>query len=168
MLKIRGHYFKLRKNEIVPLIIMGIIVAISSLALFVAYNYMEAGIASTILFVYPIMVAVIMAAIYHEKLTLQTILCIIMALGGIILLYDGGEEGATLSLTGTLIVLGAAFAYSLYIVGINRPIFKHISFDIIIKRNESASFPLGIIAFKTCSSIEGYYIAFNTACDIKG
>ena len=125
MLKLRGHDFKLRKNEIVPLIIMGIIVAISSLALFVAYNYMEAGIASTILFVYPIMVAVIMAAIYHEKLTLQTILCIIMALGGIILLYDGGE-GATLSLTGTLIVLGAAFAYSLYIVGINRPIFKHM------------------------------------------
>ena len=108
MLKLRGHDFKLRKNEIVPLIIMGIIVAISSLALFVAYNYMEAGIASTILFVYPIMVAVIMAAIYHEKLTLQTILCIIMALGGIILLYDGGEEGATLSLTGTL------------------PIFKHM------------------------------------------
>ena len=66
-----------------------------------------------------------MAAIYHEKLTLQTILCTIMALGGIILLYDGGE-GATLSLTGTLIVLGAAFAYSLYIVGINRPIFKHM------------------------------------------
>lgn len=126
MLKLRGHDFKLHKNEIVPLVIMGIIVAISSLALFVAYNYMEAGIASTILFVYPIMVAVIMAAIYHEKLTLQTILCIIMALGGIILLYDGGEEGATLSLTGTLIVLGAAFAYSLYIVGINRPIFKHM------------------------------------------
>ncbi len=42
---------------------------LSSLALFVSYNYMEASIASTMLFVYPIMVALIMAVVYHEKLT---------------------------------------------------------------------------------------------------
>lgn len=52
-----------------------------------SYNYMSAGIASTLLFVYPIMVAVIMTCVYGERLTLSTSLCILMALSGIALLY---------------------------------------------------------------------------------
>ena len=74
MLKSRGRSFRLQRKEIFPLIIMGLLVAISSLTLFQSYNFMEAGIASTLLFVYPIMVALIMSVVFKEKLTLQTIL----------------------------------------------------------------------------------------------
>ena len=77
MIKLRGRDFKLKRKEILPLVIMGLLVALSSLTLFQSYNYMAAGIASTLLFVYPIMVALIMAFLFKEKLTLQTILCII-------------------------------------------------------------------------------------------
>ena len=45
MIKARGRNFKLKPNEIVPLILMGLLVSFSSLALFQSYNYMEAGIA---------------------------------------------------------------------------------------------------------------------------
>lgn len=100
MIKLRGRDFKLKRKEIFPLIIMGLLVALSSLTLFQSYNYMAAGIASTLLFVYPIMVALIMAFLFKEKLTLQTILCIMLALGGIALLYKG-EDGSVLSLTGS-------------------------------------------------------------------
>ena len=96
MIKARGRNFKLKPNEIVPLILMGLLVSFSSLALFQSYNYMEAGIASTLLFVYPILVALIMAFVFKEKLTLQTIFCILLALGGIGLLYKSGD-GTTLS-----------------------------------------------------------------------
>ena len=44
MIKTRGRNFKLKPNEIVPLILMGLLVSFSSLALFQSYNYMEAGI----------------------------------------------------------------------------------------------------------------------------
>ena len=64
MIKARGRNFKLKPNEIVPLILMGLLVSFSSLALFQSYNYMEAGIASTLLFVYPILVALIMAFVF--------------------------------------------------------------------------------------------------------
>ena len=73
MIKARGRNFKLQRKEVLPLVIMGLLVALSSLALFLSYNYMEAGIASTLLFVYPIMVALIMAFVFKEKLTLLTI-----------------------------------------------------------------------------------------------
>ncbi|WP_099293937.1 DMT family transporter [Butyricimonas sp. Marseille-P3923] len=126
MLKARGRSFKLKKQEILPLIIMGLLVALSSLTLFQSYNYMEAGIASTLLFVYPIMVALIMAILFKEKLTIQTILCIMLALGGIGLLYKGGD-GNTLNLTGIMLVMASALSYAIYIVSVNRPKLKDIA-----------------------------------------
>ena len=87
---------------------------------------MEAGIASTLLFVYPILVALIMAFVFKEKLTLQTFFCILLALGGIGLLYKSGD-GTTLSLTGVLLVMASALSYAIYIVGANRPLLKNIA-----------------------------------------
>ena len=87
---------------------------------------MDAGIASTLLFVYPIMVALIMAVGFKEKITFQTILCILLALGGIALLYEG-KDGATLSLTGTMLVMVSALSYAIYIVGVNQSTLKNIA-----------------------------------------
>lgn len=126
MLKARGRSFSLKPREVVPLVVMGLLVALSSLALFQSYNYMEAGIASTLLFVYPILVALIMAAVFKEKLTLQTLLCILLALGGIGLLYQSGD-GTTLSLMGIVLVMVSALSYAIYIVGVNRPFLKDVA-----------------------------------------
>ena len=126
MLKARGRNFKLKRKEIPPLIILGWLVAISSLTLFQSYNYMEAGIASTILFVYPILVALIIAVVYKEKVSLQTIFCIFLALSGIGLLYNGAD-GATLSLIGIGLVIASSLSYAIYIVGVNRPMLKEVA-----------------------------------------
>ena len=120
MLIARGRGFGLRTNQVLPLMGMGVVMAVSSLTLFESYNYMAAGIASTLLFVYPIMVAVIMAIGFGERLQAQTIGCIVMALAGIALLYRG-SDGATLSLTGTVMVVVSALSYAIYIIGANRP-----------------------------------------------
>ena len=124
MIRARGRSFKVNRKETLTLIAMGLLVAISSLTLFQSYNYMGAGIASTLLFVYPIMVALIMSLIFKEKLTLQTGICMLMALGGIGLLYNG-TDGTTLSLTGTLLVMASALSYAIYIVGINQTTLKN-------------------------------------------
>lgn len=126
MLKARGRDFRLRRREILPLIVLGLLVAFSSLFLFLSYNYMDAGIASTLLFVYPILVALIMAVGFHERITLQTAGCILLALCGIGLLYKTGN-GATLSLTGSLFVMGSALSYAAYIVGVNRPRLQEVA-----------------------------------------
>lgn len=126
MLKARGRSFKLQRKEILPLIILGLFVALSSLTLFLSYHYMGAGIASTILFVYPIMVAFIMAMAYKEKLPVLTIVCMLLALGGIGLLYKT-SDGGTLSLTGILLVFASALSYAIYIVGVNHSTLKHIA-----------------------------------------
>ncbi len=126
MIKARGRSFKIQRKETFPLIIMGSLVALSSLTLFLSYNYMAAGIASTLLFVYPIMVALIMAMVFKEKLALQTIVCMLLALGGIGLLYKS-EDGSTLSLIGTLLVFASSLSYAIYIVGINQTSLKNVA-----------------------------------------
>ena len=126
MLKARGRSLRVERRALLPLAGMGLLVALSSLALFLSYNYMAAGIASTMLFVYPILVALIMTLVFHERITLQTVVCIVLALVGIGLLYRSAD-GATLSLAGTVFVMVSALAYALYIVGVNRPGLKHIA-----------------------------------------
>ena len=126
MIVARGRSFKLKRKEVLPLIIMGLLVALSSLALFQSYNYMDVGIASTLLFVYPILVALIMWIAFKEKLTLPTVLCILLALGGIGLLYKSGD-GSTLNLTGIILVMISVLSYAIYIVGVNQSTLKNLA-----------------------------------------
>ena len=93
--------------------------AVSSLTLFMSFHYMDAGIASTLLFVYPVMVAVIMAIFFRERISLVTVLSISLALCGIALLYRG-EGGAVLNTAGVVLVMASSLSYALYIVVVNR------------------------------------------------
>ena len=126
LMKVQGQSFALKKNEVLPLIVGGLLFSASSLLLFLSYKHMDAGIASTILFVYPVMVALIMFLFFHEKVSLLTVFCILLALSGIGLLYKG-EGGETLSLVGMLLVILSSLSYAVYIVGVNHSTLKLMS-----------------------------------------
>ncbi len=102
--------------QYVPLLtVNGLLMGCSSLFLFLSYQYMDAGIASTILFVYPVMVTGIMALFFGERVTLGTVLSIILAFAGVLALY-WDENGVTLDSIGVLFVILSALSYALYIV----------------------------------------------------
>lgn len=103
--------------ELFPVIILGILFSLSSLTLFEAFKYIEAGIACTILFIYPVMVAVLMAIFFKEKLTKTVLSAIGLTSVGILLLYNGKPDSC-LNLYGVGIVLTSALMYALYIVGV--------------------------------------------------
>lgn len=119
MLKVRGHNFRLNVREFGLLVLFGLLMSFSSLALFVSYNYMAAGIASTLLFVYPIMVALLMTVVFRERLNAVTVVSLGVALTGIAMLYKN-EDGGTLSVVGTVLVFLSSLSYALYIVAVNR------------------------------------------------
>ena len=80
---------------------------------------MDAGIASTILFVYPVIVTVIMAIFFKEKTSLITVSSILLAIGGIGLLYKGNNS-SVLNATGVSLVMLSSLSYALYIVAVNK------------------------------------------------
>ena len=127
MMVARGRGFGLRRNQVVPLFILGLLMAFSSLSLYVSYLYIGAAIASTLLFIYPILVTVIMAALFHERVSLLTVVCIVLATGGIALLYRG-DDGMTLHPTGLLLVFLSALSYAIYLVAVNVILFGLLLF----------------------------------------
>lgn len=123
MMKFQKQSFAIKRVDVLPLCIMGLLFAFSSLFLFMSYNYMDAGIASTILFVYPVLVAIIMAVVFKEKVSPITMFSIALAFVGISMLCKG-PGGQTLSLVGITFVFLSSLSYAIYIVGVNRSSLK--------------------------------------------
>lgn len=122
---LRGKSLIVNRKAALPLFLAGVVFALSSLSLYQSFLYMDAGVACTILFVYPILVAVIMAVFFHERASLLTYGCILVALTGIALLYKGEGEG-TLSVTGMLLVAASSLTYALYIVGVDHSVLRNV------------------------------------------
>ena len=125
MMVARGRGFGLRKRQVLPLVVLGLLMALSSLTLYISYAYIGAAIASTLLFIYPILVTVIMTVCFHERVTWLTVLCIVLATTGIGLLYRG-DDGAVLNPYGLLLVFLSALSYAIYLVTVNRGELKEI------------------------------------------
>lgn len=123
LMKFQKQSFAIKKVDVLPLCIMGLLFAFSSLFLFMSYNYMDAGIASTILFVYPVLVAIIMAVVFKEKVSPITMFSIALAFVGISMLCKS-PGGQTLSLVGITFVFLSSLSYAIYIVGVNRSSLK--------------------------------------------
>ncbi len=115
MLLVERKSFRINGGELKTLATLGLLFAASSITYYQSFRFMDAGIASTILFVYPVMVAVIMATCFKEKVTASTVTAILLALVGICLLYRG-DAGISLSPTGVLLVMVSSLTYAVYIV----------------------------------------------------
>jgi len=128
--------FAVSRHSLPQLIIMGILMAISSITLFASYNYMPVGIASTLLFIYPILVAVIMTLCFHEKMSWLVVGCLLLATFGVALLCKGGEPTTDASgpaaldsqlstlhssfAMGFILVMLSSLSYAIYLVGLNK------------------------------------------------
>jgi len=126
---IKGISFKVTRHEFKVLFSLGILFAASSITYYQSFHFMDAGIASTILFVYPVMVAVIMALFFKERVTGMTVVAIVLSLIGIVLLYKGGA-GASLSVIGIVLCILSSLAYAIYIVVVNQSSIKMSSFKV--------------------------------------
>ena len=113
----RGQSLKIGWGYAIKFAVLGSLFALSSITLYVSFKYMSAGIASTILFSYPIMTALLMVLFYRERLTLATVASISLAVTGIGLLYHGGgDDGGKVSTAGMMLVLMSSLLFALYIV----------------------------------------------------
>ncbi len=124
--------FRVSRHSLPQLVILGILMALSSLTLFLSYNYMPVGIASTLLFTYPILVAVIMTLVYHEPMSWLVVICLLLATSGVGMLCEQGETplntsnlsnspwGVSPFMIGALLVLLSSLSYAIYLVGLNK------------------------------------------------
>ncbi|MBR2509229.1 MAG: EamA family transporter [Lentisphaeria bacterium] len=111
----RKQSFVLPGKYLFWMITLALCLAGTSLGLFFSFKKMDASIASTILFVYPVIVALIMNIFFHEKITVAIIISIILSLAGVAVLCKT-SEGAFINLPGLILALISALAYAIYMV----------------------------------------------------
>lgn len=123
ILILRGRAFRIPRHTIAPVMILGVLMGASSLMLFESYNYINSGIASTLLFVYPVLVALMMVFFFHERFQVTTGICLAIMLGGLFLLMRNAG-GEILDPFGVLLVAFSSLTYAIYLVMIN--VSKHV------------------------------------------
>ena len=119
VMAVRRKPLAVSRRDLAIMAVLGVLFAASSLSLFMSFLFMGAGVASTLLFVYPVMVAVIMAVFFKERVTRSTVLAIALALTGVALLYKG-DGGEPLSGAGVSLVMVSSLTYALYIIIVNK------------------------------------------------
>ena len=115
---LRKETFKVSGREVSLLALLGILFSCSSLFLFFSYGFIPSGLATTLVYLYPVFVALIMVLLRFYP-SWQTWLSIAATFGGILLLSTP-SAGATIRLPGILLAILSALSYAFYLVIVNR------------------------------------------------
>ena len=110
--------FRITARQAGVLLALGLLYTSSSIFLFEAYNYIASGLATTLIFLYPVLVAVIMVFLRVVP-SWPVWLSIAATFGGVIIMTHG-SGGDSLNPIGIVLSLGSALVYALFIVIINR------------------------------------------------
>jgi len=110
--------FRIDRKSLTTLAALGLLFAGSSLTLFASYNFIPSGLATTLVYLYPVLVALIMTLL-RQYPSWQTWISIIATFIGILLLSEPSGQAA-LSIPGILLAISSALCYALYLVIVNR------------------------------------------------
>ena len=129
---------------------LGLLFSSSSAFLFEAYKYIASGLATTLVFLFPVMVAIIM--VFLKVVPSWPVWLSIAATFAGVMIMTGGSGSEPVNPTGVWFSIAAAFFYALFIVIINRS--KAI-----------ASIPNSILTFY---ALLAGSVFFLTRCALKG
>ena len=113
--------FRIRRKEILPLLLLAFLYDCSAVFLFWGYKFMSSGVATTIHFMYPLAVALAMMGFFGEKRSFAILFAVLVSLSGAGLLSSGKIDFEGGNTTIGLIAAGlSVFFYGGYIVGVRK------------------------------------------------
>ena len=110
--------FKVSWKQAGILLILGLLYTSSSIFLFEAYKYIPSGLATTLIFLYPVIVALVMVFLRVIP-SWQVWLAIVVTFIGVIIMTQN-DNTQEINPIGVWLSLGSALVYALFIVIINR------------------------------------------------
>lgn len=114
-----GCSFRLEKKDFLVVLLLSLLRAVTSFSLLIAYQNIATGVASTIHFMYPLAVSLVMMYFFQEKKSLWGMFAVFMSLLGAALLSSGeleAKNGDTI--VGLVAACVSVFSYAGYIVGV--------------------------------------------------
>ncbi|MBQ3208001.1 MAG: DMT family transporter [Bacteroidales bacterium] len=117
-LLLKKESFKINLRQAGVLLALGLLFTASSTFLFESYKYIASGLATTLVFLFPVMVAIIMVFLKVVP-SWPVWLSIAATFAGVVIMTGGGGSEAVNPI-GVWFSIASAFVYALFIVVINR------------------------------------------------
>lgn len=134
--------FNLKKSTLILLLLSGIGIGLNWIFLFESYDYTSLSISTVCNYFAPIIVMVLSPIILKEKISLKQVICLIIAVVGLILIVGAFEfKKDSNNLIGIILSLLAAVLYAVVILinkkinfvdGIERTFFQFLSLAIVL------------------------------------
>lgn len=111
----RGYDVRLASRTLAVELGLGLVYGFMSIAYFESLAWLSAGVATLVLFTYPVQVTLVSAVTLDESVTVPKALALAAALGGVALVASGGD--VAFGLPGFVLVGAASLAYTVYSIG---------------------------------------------------
>lgn len=118
-LLVRQRDLRISMKEFGVLFGLGLFYALTALLLTTAYLYIPSGVATTVHFLYPVVVTAILILFFKDRVSLSVIAASVLAITGVYLL-SRNEGSGVVNVKGLLLAMITVVTYALYIVGVNK------------------------------------------------
>ncbi|MEG2759392.1 MAG: DMT family transporter, partial [Rikenellaceae bacterium] len=120
VLIIKGEDFRVSLKQLLWLFVLGSLYMSSAFFLLWGYEFMAAGIATAVHFLYPVCVVVLMILFFGERASLVNICAVMLAVVGVVVLSAGDSASVDVDVKGIVIVVISSLAYAFYIIGVKK------------------------------------------------
>jgi len=121
---------KIAIKDIVVIFGLALLYAATAKFLVDSYEYIASGLATTVHFLYPLFVSIVMISFFKEKKSIVLLIASVLSLLGVGMMCWNGESSPALY-KGLLLASLTIFTYGLYIVGLNKSRVSKINFDVL-------------------------------------
>ena len=115
---IRKESLQVPKELRMKLLTLGMLYASSAFFFLFSFNYLPTGVSTTMHFMYPIVVSMMMALLFKEKKSMVIFFATILSVFGVVMLC--WTDGVVIKPLGVLIVIASVLSYSFYIISVNK------------------------------------------------
>lgn len=125
LMLIRKIPFKLKKEELITITIVGVLCrATTTFFVYFSYNYIGIGLAQTLHFLYPVTTAVLIRILYKEKLGVGKTLALVLSTMGIALASLGST---IIGIKGIVFAVISAITYAFYMMSMEKTCIRNMN-----------------------------------------
>lgn len=118
LMKKDGEHLKLTLFQTKHIFLIAVLGSgLTTMLLFMSYQYIDVGTATTLHFLYPVVVALLCRVVYHEHLGKFKIAALLIAICGIFCFMDFSGHGSTI---GLVMALCSSITYAFYMVQLEK------------------------------------------------
>lgn len=121
----KDENLKITKEELKKIALVGTLgYGATALLLYLSYNYIPSGMATTIHFIYPVFVILGCILFFKEKTNMIKIIAVILCISGVFMFYDGD---GSVNFTGIILSFSSSITFAFYTIYLDKSGLKKMN-----------------------------------------